>query len=124
MEEKQPMEGAPVEQEAPQEEMPQDPMMDGKGGSGSALIALVVIVLVILLGAFFIFGDKLPGGPKTDADLEEQFEATQANNDEEVQAIRATSESTAVADIESDLNNSDFSELDSELDAVDEEFGN
>jgi uncharacterized protein HemX len=103
---------------APQPEAPEEHM-----GGGSALIALGVIVVIILAGAFFIFGDKYVGAPKTEADLEEQFDASEQQAGAELEAIIETSDSNALADIEADLNGSDLSDLDGELDAIDQEFG-
>lgn len=124
-EKKQPME----QEQAPAEDMAQENMespmspQEGPGGSGGALIALVVIVLIILAGAFFIFGDKLPGEPKTDAELDEQFDATGVEAQAELEAINSTSDSNALADLEADINSSDLSDLDAELDAIDQELG-
>tara|TARA_B100000508_G_scaffold60333_1_gene47422 strand:+ start:437293 stop:437667 length:375 start_codon:yes stop_codon:yes gene_type:complete len=95
---------------------------EGAAGGGTALLALGVIVVVILAGAFFIFGDKYSGAPKTEADLEQQFDAAEGAAQAEVEAITAVEESTALSSIEADINESDLSELDAELDAIDQEF--
>jgi len=107
--------------EIPQAEAPITP--EEHGGGGTALVALGVIVVIILAGAFFIFGDKYSGAPKTEADLEQQFDASEQQAGAELEAIVQTSDSNALADIESDLNESDLSDLDGELDAIDQEFG-
>tara|TARA_B100000745_G_scaffold294549_1_gene237643 strand:+ start:7395 stop:7769 length:375 start_codon:yes stop_codon:yes gene_type:complete len=112
---------APEAPEAPAPNPAQAPE-EGAAGGGTALLALGVIVVVILAGAFFIFGDKYSGAPKTEADLEQQFDAAEGAAQAEVEAIGAVEESTALSSIEADINESDLSELDAELDAIDEEF--
>jgi len=126
----QPQETTPEAPETPMNEVPvnaapqaAEPMApEENGGGGTALVALGVIVAVILAGAFFIFGDKYSGAPKTEADLEQQFDAAENAASAEVQAIAEVEESTALSSIEADINTSDLSELDAELDAIDQEF--
>lgn len=93
-------------------------------GSATALIALGVIVVVILAGAFFIFGDKYNGEPKNDADLEQEFNSADAATQAEIEAIATVNQSTTLSSIEADINASDLSELDAELDAIDQELAN
>lgn len=123
MEQQEPQQTPAPEQQA-SEAAPQPETPKEEAGSGSALIALGVIVVIILVGAFFIFGDKYVGAPKTEADLEEQFDASEQQAEAELEAIIETNDSNALADIEADLQNSDLSDLDGELDAIDQEFGN
>ena len=106
---------------APQQEEPK--AQSSQGGSGGALIALAVIVIIIIAGAFFIFGDRYAEGPKTEADLQQEFEASEDAAQAEINAINTVGESTSLSDIEADLNASDLSDLDAELDAIDQELG-
>ncbi len=122
---KQPMNEVPVSSDetvAPAPAPEQAPAPEEEAGGGTALIALGVIVVIILAGAFFIFGDKYSGAPKTETDLDQQFNAADGTAQAEVEAIATVDESTALSSIEEDINNSDLSELDAELDAIDEEF--
>ena len=120
MEQKEQMPEAGPEMNHTPEMTPEEPQT----GGGTALIALGVIVVIILAGAFFIFGDKYVGAPKTESDLEKEFEASDTATQAEVEAIATVNESTAISSIEADINASDLSELDAELDAIDQEFGN
>lgn len=122
---KQPMNEVPVSSEEPVAPAPEQapaPAPQEEAGGGTALVALGVIVVIILAGAFFIFGDRYSGAPKTEADLEQQFDAADETAQAEVEAIATVEESTALSSIEADIDNSDLSELDAELDAIDEEF--
>lgn len=114
----------PESQEAP-EQMPQEPNMSGKPEESKgygALIAMAVIVLIIIVGAYFMFQDRVGEGEKSDAELDAQFDASEGQLDAELEAINSTSEDDTLASIETDLEGSDLSDLDAELDAIDEEF--
>lgn len=110
----------PTQEQAPmQENMAPE---EHAAGGGTALIALGVIVVVILAGAFLIFGNKYAGAPKTEEGLEIQFDAAESAAQAEVDAINTVQDSNAISAIEADINASDLSELDAELDAIDQEF--
>jgi len=91
-------------------------------GGGTALVALGVIVVIILAGAFFIFGNKYAGAPKTEESLDIQFDAAETATQAQIDAINTVQDSTALTAIEADINASDLSDLDASLDAIDQEF--
>lgn len=106
--------------QTPKDDMPSEEAMSGSpkqsGGSG-ALISLVVVVLVIVLGAWYIFTDRVSETQPADTPASEAaFEA-------EVSEIETVSEDDSLSAIEADLNATDLESLDAELQALDSELG-
>lgn len=80
-------------------------------------IGLVVILLIIIAGSFYFFRG---GTPKGDAPNQEA-EPSITDIEDELQSLREQSESDEVADIKADLDDTDVSGLDEELNLAEDE---
>lgn len=100
-----------LEQEAVVPPTPSKP-----SGNFGPVIGIIIIVIVLALGGFYYFTTEVKELAQGEQD------ASQIVADEE-EALRAQSDSSDLADIEADLNASDFSGLDEASAELDGELG-
>jgi len=80
-------------------------------------IGLVVILLIIIAGSFYFFRGGTPRGEVTTQDGEPSI----ADIEDDLIMLREQGESDEVADIEVDLEATDISEMDTEVNLAEEE---
>lgn len=81
-------------------------------GSVGPMIGSLIVIIIITIGGFYFWNsisERLNKESVIDAQVEEL--GTQSDSDE-------------IEDIEADLQNTNFDDLDTELDAIDQEFEN
>lgn len=87
----------------------EEPQKKNSGGTG-AFIGSLIIILVIIIGGIYMWNEILErANPQTELDAESLMAGTEESSDE-------------TASLEAELENSDFADLDAELNAIDAEF--
>lgn len=91
---------------------------------GIGLVALIVL-LILILGGLYIWKNQLVTSPTPVMDVSAPAERTEPEPAAEMEAEAETppvSASSEIEAIEADLNNTDFDDLDAELEAMDAEM--
>jgi hypothetical protein len=74
-----------------------------KPSSAGPIVGTIIIIVIIILGGFYFWSKKVAETPVAD---------------EQTQQLQDVSSSDSVADIEADLNATDFTSLDSDIDQI------
>ena len=87
--------------------------------SMAPVIGSIIVIAVIVIGGLYLYGEQVVKRQQAQMTPEEIL----AETDPQLEALASQGSSDEVADIEGDLDNTDFSDLDAELDNLDLEFG-